>query len=476
MKPFKSPKRSIGDLDAKTAARLLAGVADLALVVDEEGTIRDVAFGPDVYDDIGCADWIGKPWRTLVTVESVVKIDEIMRSAKVKLTEPRWRQVNHLTNDNDDLPIRYQAIRLKNDGPILVFGRDMTHAASLQQRLLDVQTQLEREYARLAQVETRYRALFQSSVDAILVVDAASLEVTDANQACVNLFANGTRTVVGRRLPDLIHPQYRDALATLLAEARTKPRAEPIVLKGAHYNKNLQATVGVFRDGDTLHYLVRLVDIGESTLAAVRPTVADDLQNVLERMPDAFVMVDDNFCIMTANSAFLEFAELAAEDQVRGQPIHRWLGRVEIDTAVLFASLAERGSVARYNALLRGEYGARHSIEISGVAAPGDNGLVYGLIIHRDPAPMPEAGDTGLLGEAGSADKLKELVGRTPLRDLVRQTTDIVERMCIEAALELTGDNRASAAEMLGLSRQSLYLKLRRHNIGGLGESDDDLR
>jgi len=35
----------------------------------------------------------------------------------------------------------------------------------------------------------------------------------------------------------------------------------------------------------------------------------------------------------------------------------------------------------------------------------------------------------------------------------------------IEAALELTGDNRASAAEMLGLSRQSLYVKLRRFGM-----------
>ena len=30
----------------------------------------------------------------------------------------------------------------------------------------------------------------------------------------------------------------------------------------------------------------------------------------------------------------------------------------------------------------------------------------------------------------------------------------------------LAGNNRASAAEMLGLSRQSLYVKLRRYGIG----------
>ena len=41
------------------------------------------------------------------------------------------------------------------------------------------------------------------------------------------------------------------------------------------------------------------------------------------------------------------------------------------------------------------------------------------------------------------------------------------------AMLELTGDNRASAAEMLGLSRQSFYAKLRRHGLGDLGADDE---
>ncbi len=82
------------------------------------------------------------------------------------------------------------------------------------------------------------------------------------------------------------------------------------------------------------------------------------------------------------------------------------------------------------------------------------------------------------VGQGGQAmlrsiDQLTELVGRMPLKELVRETTDIIERMCIEAALQLTGDNRASAAEMLGLSRQSLYVKLRRYGLGELdGEAE----
>ena len=74
-----------------------------------------------------------------------------------------------------------------------------------------------------------------------------------------------------------------------------------------------------------------------------------------------------------------------------------------------------------------------------------------------------------------SVEQLTQLVGRVALKELVRETTDVIERLCIEAALELTGDNRASAAEMLGLSRQSLYSKLRRFGLGDLdGDVDDE--
>ena len=51
------------------------------------------------------------------------------------------------------------------------------------------------------------------------------------------------------------------------------------------------------------------------------------------------------------------------------------------------------------------------------------------------------------------------------MKSIVRDTTDLIEKLCIEAALELAGDNRVSAAEMLGLSRQSLYVKLRRYGL-----------
>ena len=82
-----------------------------------------------------------------------------------------------------------------------------------------------------------------------------------------------------------------------------------------------------------------------------------------------------------------------------------------------------------------------------------------------------------LVTELGAAEaqglRLTELVGRMSLKEIVRESTDLIERLCIEAALAYTSDNRASAAEILGLSRQSLYSKL--HRFGLVNSVPNDL-
>ena len=65
-------------------------------------------------------------------------------------------------------------------------------------------------------------------------------------------------------------------------------------------------------------------------------------------------------------------------------------------------------------------------------------------------------------------------IRRLNLSELVRETTDVVEKLCIEAALQLNDNNRASSADMLGLSRQSLYVKLHRHGIEEKGGPEKD--
>ena len=192
---------------------------------------------------------------------------------------------------------------------------------------------------------------------------------------------------------------------------------------------------------------------------------------MLERIPDAFVLADERMAVITANAAFLDMTGLGAASQAVGRPVSDFLGRAGLERNLLLDALREHGSVRGFRTLLRGAFGDPEDVEISAAAAPVGEDTVYGFTVRavdRRLAERPHAAPE----LRRSVEQMTELVGRMTLKELVRETTDLVERLCIEAALELTRNNRASAAEVLGLSRQSLYTKLNRFGLSGPGEGD----
>ena len=177
--------------------------------------------------------------------------------------------------------------------------------------------------------------------------------------------------------------------------------------------------------------------------------------------------------ILDANLAFIYLTQLGAEEQARGQSLDRWLGRPGVDLNLLLATLRQHGSVRLFATTLRGEYGSSAEVEISAVSVPNGETPCLGFTIRTVGRRLNVDSRRGR-ELPRSVEQLTELVGRVSLKDLVREATDLIERLCIEAALELTRDNRASAAEMLGLSRQSLYVKLHRYDIGDLASDNDE--
>ena len=470
MKPFKSPKRSLGDLDAKIAARLITASSDVALVIDTNGKIRDIAFSNDQFASIDAADWPGRQLADVVTSECIPKVEAMLDGIDIDPT--REFQVNHPTGGPQDLPVRYHTLRLGPKGPIIVVGRELSITSNLQQKLISAQSQLDRDYARQIQIETRYQALFRFSGEATLIANARNKEIVEANQAMVQIFANGTSGITGKNLDDLLAPQSLPELDALLAHVRNSPRSRSISVRLANKDGDYSLVASVFRDQSELYYLVRLESSQGQPDGLQEQLQALRLHSVLGELPDGFVVLDEDLKLVLANRAFLDLAQLATEDQAKEQPISRWLGRVDVDADVLLANIKNHGSLTRHTTILRGEYDSAQDVEVTGVFITSLDRPVYGLMIRRTVNELASATGEVIAAGAEGVDKLKGLVGHTPLRDVVRQTTDIVERMCIEAALELTNDNRASAAEMLGVSRQSLYMKLRRHQLGGLREDD----
>ncbi len=464
---FRSPKRSLGELDADSAAMLIAVATDVALVIDAGGVIRDVAVGSDELAVEGYAEWIGKPWIDTVTVESRRKIEDLLKDASGKQSA-RWRQVNHPSSRGDDVPMLYSAVQVGSKGRVVAVGRNLRAISALQQKLLDVQQSMERDYLRLRHAETRYRLLFQIASEAVLIVDATTQRVVEANPAAAQLLGETARRLVGRAFPEGFDAPSTQSLQTLLAAVRSAGSADDARVRLIEGRREFMVNASMFRQDNTSLFLVRLTPLtGDAAVALPQPRLQNRLVEIIEALPDGFVVTDPEGQIITANRAFLDLVQLTTEEQARGQSIERWLGRPGVDLNVLLANLRQHGTVRMFATSLRGEYGATADIEISAVSAPACEPPCLGFTLRNTARrPLAEARSAHALPR--SVEQLTELVGRVSLKELVRETTDVIERLCIEAALELTGDNRASAAEMLGLSRQSLYVKLRRYGLGDL--------
>jgi transcriptional regulator PpsR len=176
---------------------------------------------------------------------------------------------------------------------------------------------------------------------------------------------------------------------------------------------------------------------------------------------------------MTANSAFLDLVHVPTKEQVVGQSMGDFLGRAPAERNILLENVREHGFVRNYATVVRDRYDEAQDVEVSIVSAEdrGDSWLGFQIRPIRQPSAPARSSTSPDLHR--SVEQLTQLVGRVKLKELVRETTDIVERLCIEAALDLTKNNRASAAELLGLSRQSLYSKLNRFGRGRVYTDDD---
>ena len=450
------------DLEPAAETALIGRMSDMSLLVGVDGVITRLSASAEDLSALVDAGWVGRPWSDTVTEEGRGKITELRELALARPGTPVRREVNHRLADGSDLPLQYVSIALGADGEVLALGRDMRPLATLRQQLVNAQQALEQDYWRLRQVETRYRLLFQMAGEAVLIVDDASGRVLEANPVAARILAPNGPGVIGKPFPLGFDPPGMQAVASLLAEARALGKSTVSGVHSAAGGNSLTVSVHLLRQDDESRLLVRL-----GTAAPVAGA-APDLSQLLRLAPDAVAITDGDGRVIGVNQAFVDLAQLVNREQALDQPVDRWLGRSGVDLSVLLSNLRQRGVVRLFTTAMRGELGAMADVEIS--ASRLDEGVdaSYAFFV-RDVGLRLGAEDPMSARTPKSIEQLTRRVGRVPLKELVRESTDIIEALCIEAALQLTGDNRASAAELLGLSRQSLYAKLRRYRMGGLG-------
>jgi transcriptional regulator PpsR len=460
----------LDDVDRSALAAMIEAAADVSLVVDAGGDIVDVVCGSEDLRAELDGQWLGRAWADTVTEDGRERVQDLLKVAGAPAGTRVVRDLTHRLADGSELPVRYCAVSLEEDGRVAAVGRDMRAVAALQQQVLNAQLTLEQDYWRLRQVETRYRLLFQMAGDPLLIVDPASQKVLEANPAADKLLSEGGKSIIGKTFPIGFDAAGSETLRGLMAEAGAVGRGSVAGVRSADGTRTFAVSANLLRQDNEARLLLRLSGVSEDAGGEAGEASAR-LSELLRRAPDAVVLTDLDGYISAANQTFLDLAELASEEQAIGRSIDRWLGRTGVDLNVLLTNLRQRDAVKLFATTLRGEYGSRTDVEISAAMYSQQDSAAFAFFI-RDIGRRLVAEHAMSVRLPKTVEQITQQVGRVPLKELVRQSTDLIEKLCIEAALELTGDNRASAAELLGVSRQGLYAKLHRYKLGDKGAEE----
>ena len=444
-------------------AEIVSTAADIALLVSPDDIITSVLVNHHHRSFGQIRTWEGQPLRNVLTTESVLKLDERLQDMRAADGHrPPALELTHIEGAAWDFPVRYSLHRLGPDGSILMVGRDLRPIAEMQQRLVAAQVALERDYEAQREMETRYRVILEATRDALVLVSMLNGKLVDLNAAAALKLGAGRSDLIGAPVAQEFEGTRRGEFLERLTSLAAADANTPVELVARRSRRQVILVPTVFRAAGEKLMLCRLDEPEDAS--AVPDELAINLGRLYQTGVDAVVFTDALGSIRSANEAFLNIVDAAGMASVRGRSFADFLARGAVDLKVLLENARRVGHMRIYATKLVTDFDGQISVEISVSLLSDRSAPTIGFVI-RDVSRAEAARTPGAAASEEGMRNIMELVGSSPLREIVAQTADVVEKMCIETAVELTRNNRVAAAEMLGLSRQSLYVKLRKYGL-----------
>ncbi|MCB1428035.1 MAG: transcriptional regulator PpsR, partial [Nitratireductor sp.] len=438
--------------------------SDITIILNSDGTVGDIAYVDGTLEQFGLRNWVGRDWRDTVTVESTEKINTLMDECAKNRTS-HLHQVNHPGNRAlglPDLPVEYVVTKIDGFPHCVAFGKDLRKFAEIQQQLIHAQFELERDYRRIRETETRYRLIFQKTESAMVVVSGETRKIIDTNAAAASCFGSQSAKLVDEALIQLFDKQERPAIADALQEALVRGETQLAQASSQHDGTRFNLKIEPFRESGRINLMVTLFP-SEHALR-FRNGHSDIYQAWMEAVPDALVVTDGKGIVRQVNDRFLDMIHILNRKQVIGRNVNTWVGSSGVDMQVLSSRLRDEGEVHHFLTMVRDDLGATRPVRLAATRNDEDEEPNITILVSEQTQRENQwtVRPSGLQSESSD---FAALIGRVPLKDLIREAVDVIEKLCIEAALRQTENNRASAADLLGVSRQSLYMKLRRHDL-----------
>ena len=464
------PDQLFAELSGKELSQIARASADISFVLDDLGSIQSIYsdnknLAKQISDDL-----IGKKWAEVVEPDSRKKVQSLLDDASSD-TISKFRQINMIGNERDiALPMMCASIKTSSNKKIIVIGRDITEVSRLQQNLVSAQKEISQNYLQISQLEERFRSIFEIGTESIVIVKADdAYPIVEMNRNAIKQLLLAKNNCIGKSLLSLFPPGELSKAASFLQGVQDTD--EPSILITLLSNgEATQISATSFINSGVPYLLLNLKPLDLAKASSLLD--ADSLTvKAIENNAYGFVVCTPEGIILKANKAFNKLSATGGEQDLIGTNIRNYLGPERADFDQMMQSLKGKASSQSCVSSITNATRSIKLVDISAVSVAQPRACI-GMIFRQVDSRQNKGAriDKKLVR---SSQELSMLVGKVPLKDILAETTDLIEQLCIKAALDLTQDNRVSASEILGLSRQSLYIKLRKYGLVDLNKDID---
>jgi len=441
---------------------IIAKASDISIVISEAGTVLSVLINPEHQGFGEVSNWEGRDIRDFLTPESIPKLEAQLERFMVEADDIRAIELNHSDSDTFGFPVRYTFQAIGPDGAILMLGRDLRPIAEMQQQLVKAQIALERDYEAQREYDTRFRVLMDVTNEAFVFVSQTSGRIVEINAEAAALFGGSIEDLRGASFAQEFEGRRKSEVVSGLVSIAISEGQPPLELTTRRARRSVLAKPTAFRAAGERMLIVRLSSSEDEE--AVADDLTENLSALYQEGAEAIVFTDADGLVRSANESFLNLIDAPHLTRIKGRSLGDFFVRGAVDLKVLVENAKRVGQMRIYATKLASEYGSQIAVEISATWLDDQRNPAIVFVI-RDTSRAEAVRKTKAAINDEGVRSVMELVGSASLKEIVSETNDVVEKMCIETAVELTRNNRVAAAEMLGLSRQSLYVKLRKYGL-----------
>lgn len=450
-----SVERSDGD--TKSLMRTIEALSDLAIIVDRNGVIEEAFGESETLSTIDASAWTGRRFDDMMDRACLADFREIAK-AKANGDKAATFVVRHVRSDGESVTFRLTSLAIGVDLAVLLVGQILTSPDECEGTRPSARAGRAVEHR--ATDVARYHSLFKSAWDAVAVINAQSGRVCDLSQPAADILGLDSRRVAGRSFKNLFDRADRPGIADRLAEVVLTGMPTTLFARSGRNKQGIAVTVNRSSALDASELLIQLEEADDGQWDK---GISRSLLTLVRRANEAIVLTDHVGMIVWANEAFVAIVGAGDGAAVKARPVGDFFDSAEMDIEIVLANVRLHGPIKMLRSELRGMTGQTSDVELSIISLPMASQIGFGIVLRDLSMRLPSEGGSPRpsLFDTVAAP----LAGETPMQDWVRSQVDTLEKDCIEAALALTGNNRAATAKSLGLSRQGLYSKMRRYGI-----------